>query len=158
VYWKDGRFHKFFYSNETTPADRRLEQGYFGEIKGRVVGTRPASPAEAMARIEWFNLIYPEARIDVEGVSPTGTIHTSQPPIDGRLASSFRDLAEAMANGGWVPYFAEDSDPATTTFYHPVFDVYMTDVVDTNGKIVVGSDGKKRFQPFDVVIVVPTQE
>jgi hypothetical protein len=108
-----------------------------------------------MARIAWFNRLYPEAKIDIEGVDENGRIHTSQPFVDGRTASGFRDMAEGLANEGWEPYFVDPRDPGTSTFYHPDADAYLTDVHEHNGKIRIGEDGKKRFQPFDVVPIVP---
>jgi len=155
VYPKGDRLHKYFYVDVRLPEHRQMEQGMFGYIDGKEVRTRPASPAEAMARIAWFNRLYPEARIDIEGVDENGRIHTSQPFVDGRTASTFADLVGAMENEGWLPYYVEATDPGTSTFYHPDADAYLTDVHEHNGKIVTDENGKKRFQPFDVVPVVP---
>lgn len=109
-----------------------------------------------MARIAWFNRLYPEAKIDVEGIDENGRIHTSQPFVDGRIPVSFNDLVSALKNDGWEPYFVTASDTSTSTFYHPEADAYLTDVHEGNGKIRMDALGTKRFQPFDVVpIVVP---
>lgn len=155
VYPDGNRMHKYFYVDKRLPERRRMENGMFGHIDGKEIKTRPASPAEAMARIAWFNRLYPEAAIRIEGVDENGRIHTSQPFVDGRTASSFRDMAEALANEGWEPYFVDPRDPGTSTFYHPDADAYLTDVHEHNGKIRIGADGKKRFQPFDVVPLLP---
>lgn len=155
VYPQGERLHKYFYVDERLPEPRRMEQGMFGWIDGAEIKTRPASPAEAMARIAWFNRLYPQARIAIEGIGEDGRIHTSQPFVDGRLAVTFSDLCQALAHDGWQPYFVDPRDPGTATFYHPGTDAYLTDVHEHNGKIIIGRDGKKRFQPFDVVPIVP---
>jgi hypothetical protein len=147
--------HKCFYVDERLPSARQMEQGMFGWLEGVEVKTRPASPAEAMARIVWFNRLYPQARIGIEGVDESGRIYTTQPFVDGRIAVSFDDMVQALANDGWETYFADPRDASTSTFYHAEANAYMTDVHEQNGRIVRGTDGKKRFQPFDVVIIVP---
>jgi hypothetical protein len=152
------RVHKYFYVDDRLPDHRKMEQGMFGWIDGEEIKTRPASPAEALARIAWFNRLYPQARIEIEGISEDGRIHTSQPYVDGRTASSFNDMAEALGNEKWEPYKVHASDPSTSTFFHPEAAAYLTDVHEHNGKIVIGEDGRKRFQPFDVVPIVPPFE
>lgn len=72
VYPQGDRLHKYFYVDKRLEPWRQMEQGMFGQIDGEEVKTRPASPAEAMARIAWFNRLYPQARIDVEGVDANG--------------------------------------------------------------------------------------
>lgn len=57
---------------------------------------------------------------------------------------SFQDLARALLNDGWIPYFVSPHDPSTATFYHPDVDAYLTDVHEHNGKIIVGPDGTSR--------------
>lgn len=122
------RLHKYFYVDVRLQESRRMEQGMFGWIYQAEIRTRPASPAEAMARIAWFNRLYPEAKIEIEGVDPNGRIHTSQPFVDGRLPVSFNDLVGAMKNDGWEPYLVEPTDASTSTFYLPEVNAYLTNV------------------------------
>jgi hypothetical protein len=158
VYIEGQRVQKYFYVDVRLPERLRMEQGMFGHIVGEEVKTRPASPAEAMARIVWFNRLYPEARLDIEGIDENGRIHTSQPFVAGRTASSFREMTDALANEGWEPYFVDPGDPSTSTFYHPDADAYLTDVHEHNGRVRTDEGGRKRFQPFDVVPVVLPSE
>lgn len=150
-----GKIHKFFYVDTRLPVDRRMEQGMFGWIDGDEVKVRPASPAECMARIAWFNRLYPQAAISLEGIDENGRIHTSQPYIDGRLPVSFNDIVRTMEIEGWEPYFVDARDQSTSTFYHPEAGAYLTDVHEGNGKIITTEDGRRRFQPFDVVPILP---
>lgn len=149
------RVYKFFYTDERLPENRRMVNGMFGWIDGEEVKTRPASPSEAMARIAWFNRLYPEAKITIEGIDVKGRIRTSQPYVGGRTPSSFRDMEEALKNAGWEPYYVTPHDPGTSTFFNKEAEAYLTDVHEHNGKILTDQYGQKRFQPFDVVPIVP---